>query len=299
MQFHHPTLEPYLPSLPSPPLPLEKWNNPFMHWKKRYVSSKKKNTFTLLWRQIPKFVCWEIWLARNQAIFHEKLPPIHNIFFKLCGLISKVFRVKSVGFDPRGTFEPCEEDSIIHIRGSLNATFVSPRHAPKQQDWKLRLDNNKFSHWQRQQHSFFLFFDGETTGTPRVAGAGGVIFDSEEKQIVDYSSSLGQITYNKAEIITVYMGLNLAHEMSIQTLTVLGDYEIVIKELMGRPGSQKCPLKGTNLAINSLKKKFTSLSFFHILQNQNSQEDNLVKVAKYLEQSHLLINQTPSYVWLP
>jgi ribonuclease HI len=109
----------------------------------------------------------------------------------------------------------------------------------------------------------------------------------------------GKTTNNKAEILAVYMGLKLAQERNIQTLTVLGDSEIVIKELRGRSSSPKGPLKGICSAINSLKKNFISLSFFHILRNQNSEADNLAKAAKNLEQSHLLTNQTPSYVWLP
>jgi hypothetical protein len=54
------------------------------------------------------------------------------------------------------------------------------------QDWKLRLDNNKFSHWQRQQHTSLLFFDGAATGNPGVAGAGGVIYDSDGQKTVDF-----------------------------------------------------------------------------------------------------------------
>jgi ribonuclease HI len=132
-----------------------------------------------------------------------------------------------------------------------------------------------------------------------VAGAGGVIYDSEGKKIVEYSWGLGKATNNRAEILAVYMGLKLAQERNTQTLTVLGDSEIVIKELRGRSSSPKGPLKGICSVINSLKKNFISLSFFHILRAQNSEADNLEKAAKSLEQSHLLTNQTSSYVWLP
>jgi len=68
----------------------------------------------------------------------------------------------------------------------------SPNQVPKQQDWQLRLDNNSFLHWQNQQHSFFLFFDGAATGNLGVAGAGGVIYDSEDKKIIDYAWGLGR-----------------------------------------------------------------------------------------------------------
>jgi ribonuclease HI len=45
-----------------------------------------------------------------------------------------------------------------------------------------------------------------------VAGAGGVIYDSEGKKIVEYSWGLGKATNNIEDILAVYMGLNLAQE---------------------------------------------------------------------------------------
>jgi ribonuclease HI len=66
-----------------------------------------------------------------------------------------------------------------------------------------------------------------------VAGVVGVIYDLEENKIVEYSWGLGKETNNKVEILTVYMGLNLFRERNIQTLIVLGDFEIVIKEIIG------------------------------------------------------------------
>jgi ribonuclease HI len=95
------------------------------------------------------------------------------------------------------------------------------------------------------------------------------------------------------------MGLKLAQDLNIQTLTVLGDSEIIIKELRGMPRLTKALLQSISLAINSLRKKFTCLSFFHILRKQNTEADVMAKTAKTLEQSRLLTNQIPSNVWLP
>jgi hypothetical protein len=85
----------YLPLSHPPPLS-ENWNDIFISWKQRYVGSfKNKKQFTLLWRKIPKFVYWELWLAHNQAIFHEKLPPVHSIFAKILWTSSRSFQVQS------------------------------------------------------------------------------------------------------------------------------------------------------------------------------------------------------------
>jgi ribonuclease HI len=115
-----------------------------------------------------------------------------------------------------------------------------------------------------------------------VACAGGVIYNSEGKKLVDYSLGLGKTTNNKAEILASYMGLKLAQEWNIQTLTVLGDSEIIIKELRGISSLTKDPLKSICLVINSLKKN-SSLGFFHILRKKNSETDAMAKAAKNLE----------------
>jgi ribonuclease HI len=221
---------------------------------------------------------------------------VHNIFAKIYGLIAEVFKTKAIGFDLPGILEQSEEEWVNYIRGSLSTTPTPPRQIPKRKEWQLRLDNNKFSHWQRQQHTSLLFFDGATTGNPGVAGAGGVIYDSDGQKTTDFSWGLGKITNNITEYLVVYMGLKLAHKLSIQTLNVIVDSEIAIKELRGLSTLAKHPLNDLSSGINSLKKKLTSLCFFQILRAQNTEADNLAKAAKGLEQSHLITNQVSSHV---
>jgi ribonuclease HI len=95
------------------------------------------------------------------------------------------------------------------------------------------------------------------------------------------------------------MGLKLAQDRHIQALIVLGDSEIVIKELRGISNSTKARSKAYQQVINSLKKRFVRLSFFHVLRKQNTEADKMAKEAKSLEQSNLLTNQIHSNVWLP
>jgi ribonuclease HI len=44
-----------------------------------------------------------------------------------------------------------------------------------------------------------------------LAGAGGVIYDSDGPKKFEFSWGLGKFTNNVAETLTVYMGLKLAH----------------------------------------------------------------------------------------
>jgi hypothetical protein len=105
----------YLPLPNISPLP-DSWTTLLTHWKQRYSGSfKNKKGFTLLWKQIPKFVTWEIWLARNQAIFHGKSPSVNSSFAKICGITSEVFRNKATDLDPPGILDSSEEGWVNYI----------------------------------------------------------------------------------------------------------------------------------------------------------------------------------------
>jgi hypothetical protein len=163
----------YLPLPNISPLP-DNWTTLLTHWKQRYSGSfKNKKGFTLLWKQIPKFVTWEIWVARNQAIFRGKSPSVNISFAKICGITSEVFRNKAIDLDPPGILDSSEEGWVKYIRGPMKNKATSQVQASRQSNWQLRLDDNNFSAWQSQQHSHLLFFDGATTGNPGVAGGGG------------------------------------------------------------------------------------------------------------------------------
>jgi ribonuclease HI len=126
-----------------------------------------------------------------------------------------------------------------------------------------------------------------------------LIYDSKGNKIIDYFRGLGKTTNNKAKVLATYMRFKLAQDLRIQALTVLGDSEIVIKELRGIPNMKKSPLKRISATINSLKKRFVRLIFFHILRKQNMEADKMAKATKTLEQCSLLTNQTLSNVWFP
>jgi ribonuclease HI len=116
---------------------------------------------------------------------------------------------------------------------------------------------------------------------------------------VDFSWGLGKNTNNKEETLVVYMGLQIAHSRNIQALTVIGDSEIVIRELLGISTSATQPSSGLHTRIKSLKQLFPKIHFFHILRSQNKEVDRLAKSTKSIEQGQLFINQISSHAWLP
>jgi ribonuclease HI len=157
--------------------------------------------------------------------------------------------------------------------------FPSPVRSTKRQKWQLRLRDPEFLDWKRQQTSPILFFDGASAGNPGATGAGGVIIDSDGQNILDYSWGLGNTTNNKAESLAVYMGLRIARSQNIHELIVLGDSELIIKELLGSSKSTNQALFGLQSRIRALKSQFSKIQFFHILRSQNQAVDQQAKAS--------------------
>lgn len=52
----------------------------FITWKDRCPHSFNNNsTWTKIWNEIPKYICWGIWLARNEVIFNNRLLSKTNL----------------------------------------------------------------------------------------------------------------------------------------------------------------------------------------------------------------------------
>jgi hypothetical protein len=99
-----------------------------------------------------------------------------------------------------GSLEQKEEYWIAYILGpNPSRQFPSTNIDTKRKKWQLRFNDLDFLLWQRQQSFPILFFDGASTGNPGVIGAGGVIFESDGKNVLDYSWGLGKTTNNIAK----------------------------------------------------------------------------------------------------
>jgi hypothetical protein len=71
-------------------------NDMFICWKQRYVVKfTKKPLLASLWKVIPKFVCWEIWLTRNKTIFQNNILSPSKDLSTACSLLPETFYVKS------------------------------------------------------------------------------------------------------------------------------------------------------------------------------------------------------------
>ena len=69
----------------------------FKDWANLFPGSLTKNPIlSRLWAAIPKNICWQLWLARNRAIFKEqKVIPV-RIASKTIGMIAEKFATNNI-----------------------------------------------------------------------------------------------------------------------------------------------------------------------------------------------------------
>ena len=71
----------------------------FKDWSNHYPGSlSKKPILSHLWASIPKNLCWQLWLARNNSIFKEQKAVPARIAAKTIGMIVEKFASNNISF---------------------------------------------------------------------------------------------------------------------------------------------------------------------------------------------------------
>jgi hypothetical protein len=77
-------------------------------WTSLYRGTFKNNPlFKALYKALPKYICWKIWLARNRIIFSNLRSPPDLVAKKVVGLLAEFFlsKPKTFSFTPTSTIE--------------------------------------------------------------------------------------------------------------------------------------------------------------------------------------------------
>jgi hypothetical protein len=64
----------------------------FTNWKDRYPLLSMKTLWARIWISIPKYVCWKLWLARNEQIFNNIAWTPSMVAVKEKGLLLETLR---------------------------------------------------------------------------------------------------------------------------------------------------------------------------------------------------------------
>ncbi len=127
--------------------------------------------------------------------------------------------------------------------------------------------------------TYKLFTDGGARGNPGPAGIGGVLYNSKDEVVADFSVYLGETTNNQAEYKALLKGLELALENKVEDLECFLDSELVVKQL-----NREYKVKNKDLALLFVKAwnlslSFRKITFQHVYREQNKAADALANEA--------------------
>lgn len=124
--------------------------------------------------------------------------------------------------------------------------------------------------------TYTLCFDGCSKGNPGPAGAGAVLYDSENNEIWSETSFVGvKETNNVAEYSGLLLGLNEAFKRNIKHLLVKGDSKLVIEQMKGNYQVKSATLLPLYTKAKKLLITFSRIEFMHIYRNENKRADAL------------------------
>ena len=128
-----------------------------------------------------------------------------------------------------------------------------------------------------------VYTDGGARGNPGLAACAAVLKrldDGEEKETsAEVSLFLGITTNNQAEYRGVIEGLKKAKELGAQTVEVVMDSELAVKQL-NREYKVKDPgIAARFLDVWNLAQTFRRVTFRHVRREQNQEADALVNAC--------------------
>lgn len=125
-----------------------------------------------------------------------------------------------------------------------------------------------------------LYFDGASRGNPGKASFGGVIYTPYNTELITYNQRLPDgLSNNVAEYSGLLRGLQLAHEYGIEELDVYGDSKLIICQMKGTWKVNHETMKEFHSACKELERKFSNITYHHLLRKYNKRADALANLA--------------------
>jgi len=125
-----------------------------------------------------------------------------------------------------------------------------------------------------------LYTDGGARGNPGPAGSGAILKSFERgkegETVATAATFLGKATNNQAEYTALIIGLQKAKDLGYESVDVLMDSELIIKQMKGEYRVKNADLAKLFLEAWRLRQGFLKVDFRHIPRAKNSEADALV-----------------------
>jgi ribonuclease HI len=121
--------------------------------------------------------------------------------------------------------------------------------------------------------------DGGARGNPGPAAAACVISTPDGEILGEHSQLLGSTTNNVAEYRALLLGLEQARELGADEVEVVGDSELIAKQVLGQYKVKNAALKSLHGEALSSISRFGRWSIRTVPRAQNAEADALVNTA--------------------
>ncbi|MGN6217590.1 MAG: ribonuclease HI family protein [Solirubrobacterales bacterium] len=120
--------------------------------------------------------------------------------------------------------------------------------------------------------------DGGARGNPGPAAI-GVVVRGDGEVIEEVGERIGEATNNVAEYRALLKGIELAAAHGASELELIGDSELVVRQVEGRYKVKNAGMKELHEEVGRALRDFDSWSIRHVRRAENADADRLVNEA--------------------
>ena len=120
--------------------------------------------------------------------------------------------------------------------------------------------------------------DGGARGNPGPAAI-GVVLRGEGEVLEEVGETIGEATNNVAEYRALLRGIELAANHGASELELIGDSELVVRQVEGRYKVKNAGMKELHEEVKRALREFDSWSIRHVRRAENADADRLVNQA--------------------
>jgi ribonuclease HI len=121
--------------------------------------------------------------------------------------------------------------------------------------------------------------DGGARGNPGPAAIGVVVRDAEGEVLEKLGEKIGEATNNVAEYRALLKGIELAAAHGATELELIGDSELVVRQVEGRYKVKHADMKALHGEAKKALAGFDTWSIRHVRRAENADADRLVNEA--------------------
>lgn len=121
--------------------------------------------------------------------------------------------------------------------------------------------------------------DGGARGNPGPAAIAAVVRDGDGNVVTERGERIGRATNNVAEYKALLLGIELAAELGAEELELVGDSELIVRQVEGRYKVKHADMKELHAQVKRALAPLQSWSIRHVKRAQNADADALVNQA--------------------